>query len=130
MLIDDDELDNYVCSKIITSSGFAKDTEDFTEVNSALAHLIKTMHENPNELPEIIFLDLSMPNIDGWAFLKEYEKLDRNHKDKIFLSILTTSVFLRDKEKAKEYSDVKAFLLKPLSSDELYQINQEINIVA
>jgi len=126
MIIDDDELNNYICSKIITYSGFANNTVDFTNAKVAFDHLIKIINQNPNELPEIIFLDLSMPVLDGWSFLEEYEKLDRTYKDKIYLSILTTSVFKRDKDKAKRHADVNTYLCKPLSTDELYRINEEI----
>ena len=130
MIIDDDELNNYICSKIITCTGFAKDTVDFTDGAKALEHLITTINENPDELPEIIFLDLSMPGIDGWAFLKEYEKLDKIYKDKIYLSILTTSVYKEDIDKAKTYSDVNTYMCKPLSANELDRISGEINISA
>ncbi|MFC2125659.1 two-component system response regulator [Bacteroidota bacterium] len=126
MIIDDDELNNYICSKIITYTGFAKDTVDFTNAKKALTHLIKTMNENPDDLPEIIFLDLDMPGIDGWAFLKEYEKLDKIYKDKIYLSILTTSVYESDRYKAEGYSDVDTYLCKPLSADELFRISNEM----
>ena len=128
MIIDDDELNNYICSKIITYSGFANDTVDFTNAKLAFDHLIETINENPNNLPEIIFLDLSMPILDGWSFLKEYEKLDSIYRDKMYLSILTTSVFKRDKDKAKEHADVDSYLCKPLSTDELYRINEEIQV--
>jgi len=127
MIIDDDTLNNYICSKIITHSGFADDTVDFTNATAALEHLIKTMNENPDDLPEIIFLDIIMPGVDGWAFLKEYEKLDTTFKDKIYLSILTTSVFEKDREKAKKFNDVDKYLCKPLSADELYRIAGEIH---
>ena len=126
MIIDDDELNNYICSKIITYTGFAKDTIDFTHADQALAHLIKIINENPDDLPEIIFLDIDMPGIDGWAFLKEYEKLDKIYKDKIYLSILTTSVFESDRNKAEEYTDIDSYLCKPLSAEELFRISNEI----
>ena len=127
MIIDDDELNNYICSKIIKYSGFAKNTVDFTDGSKALKHLSNTMNENPDELPEIIFLDLIMPGTNGWSFLKEYEKLDKTYKDKIYLSILTSSVYDADKEKAISFSDVDNYICKPLLEDELLRINGKIN---
>ena len=126
MIIDDDALNNYICSKIITYTGFAKNTIDFTHADLALQHLIEIINENPDDLPEIIFLDIDMPGIDGWAFLKEYEKLDKTYKDRIYLSILTTSVFESDRHKAEGFSDVDSYLCKPLSAEELTRINYEI----
>ncbi|MET6991761.1 hypothetical protein [Sediminicola arcticus] len=62
-------------------------------------------------LPEVIFLDLNMPVIDGWEFLDEFAKLDI--PEKIDIYVVGSSLDIRDKEKLKEYDMVINMISKP-----------------
>jgi CheY-like chemotaxis protein len=65
--------------------------------------------------PEIIFLDINMPAMDGWEFLQKYEALPEAHKSSIIVVMLTTSFNPEDELKARKIPAVKEFRNKPLT---------------
>jgi CheY-like chemotaxis protein len=124
MLIDDDEVSSYIFSKLITISNFAKQIQSFNNAKEALEFLKKHAGQS-DRLPEIIFLDLILFDMDGWAFLDQFELLDKSVRDKIHLVILTTSFYEKDKIKASNYSSVKKFIQKPITTDHLMEILED-----
>lgn len=130
MIIDDDELNNYICSKILNYTGFANQVKEFTDPRKALAHLENLIRENPDELPEVILLDLNMQIMDGWKFLEAFEKLDKTYTNNIYISILTNSVFEADRSKAMAIPLVNNYLIKPLTAEELELIRSNFEVFA
>ena len=123
MIIDDDEVSNYIFSKLSTISGFAKDIVSCQTGAIALDYLQKNI-KHPSHLPEVIFLDLHLPDMEGWDFITAYEKLDQEVWKKIYLVILTTSVLEDDQIKAKKFASVKKFLVKPITSENLKSLSE------
>lgn len=121
LLVDDDEADNYIHQLIIESMNI---TDRIVTAESGREALDFINNENEN-LPELIFLDINMPAINGWEFLKKYNDLDLDQKDKSVIIMLTTSENPKDKEVAKEIPNVKAFRNKPLTRDALRDIINE-----
>lgn len=118
-IVDDDEVSLFLTSMLLESGSYVRQVESFESAEQALK---KLQNEDPDSLPDIIFLDLNMPDLSGWEFLdilSEHEK-KYMHKCKVF--ILSSSVDTAEKEKAKEYKLVAAFLHKPLDEDELYKV--------
>lgn len=76
------------------------------------------------ELPELILLDLNMPIMDGWEFLDAFIQIPC--KQKITLYIITSSIDDEDIKKAKTYSNVSNYILKPVTIDGLKAILEEI----
>ena len=79
MLIDDNEIDNLINQKMIESSGITKHIYIHTGARSALEFLknIQEIDEFASKiLPDVIFLDIDMPLMDGFQFLDEFEKLN------------------------------------------------------
>jgi CheY-like chemotaxis protein len=73
-----------------------------------------TYLKNENQIPpEIIFLDLNMPKMNGWEFLDEYKKLSGAQKAKVFIVILTTSANPDHVKRANKIQDVTDFETKP-----------------
>jgi len=121
LLIDDDEIFTFMTRKIIEQTKLAEQIKIFENGKEAIEFLKKTV-ENKEVLPEIIFLDLSMPVLDGWGFLEEYIKLKPRFEKKITLYIISSSVSPKDHERAKGYSEVSDFIIKPMSKDKFVNI--------
>jgi CheY-like chemotaxis protein len=123
MLIDDNEIDNFINEKLIKAYYFAENVYVHTSTKSALEFLKNievTFNEIPEDLiPSHILLDINMPILDGFHFLDEFEKFSSVLKERIRIIMLTTSLNPLDIEKSKNYKHVIKFLHKPLTESEL-----------
>lgn len=122
MLIDDNELDNFVNKKLLENEQFAGTVLIHQSAQSALDDLQKKS-SSPASLPSVIFLDIMMPAMDGFAFLEEYEKLDDQVKKSCKVIMLSTSESFKDLNKANKNRYVYKFLNKPLNKPVLDAIN-------
>ena len=118
VLIDDSDIDLFVQRRFIELSGFAHRVLTFRSSREALNYLSDS---NLKEYPDLIFLDLNMPEIDGFSFLEQYSKLVTNAPTKII--ILTSSSSALDRDRAATYSNVVGFLSKPLTEGNLAEID-------
>ena len=121
LLIDDDEIFTFMTKKIIERTNLAEQIKIFVNGKEAIDFLQSIAHKK-DLLPEIIFLDISMPVMDGWAFLDEYIALKPKFGKKVTLYIISSSVSPRDHERAKNYTDVSDFIVKPISKDKFIDI--------
>lgn len=119
LLIDDNELDNYISRTVLEQENFC---ETIIEQNSALKALdfLKGTAADPEQIPDIIFLDIKMPIMDGFGFLKEFEKLPGNVKKKSKIVMLSSSLNSKDIEKANNDPHVIKFISKPLTPEQLH----------
>jgi CheY-like chemotaxis protein len=128
LLIDDDQINNFVCENIIKSENFAQDVISFEWAEDALIFLQDSAASNSPSFPELIFLDINMPDMDGWVFLEEYNKLPKSITNNCSLFMLSSAVDRKDVISAKGYADVKEFFSKPLSPEILSIIREEFLI--
>lgn len=119
MIIDDDEIHNYLFSKRLTNVGFTDNVIEFTKASDALTYLKNNIRTKEN-LPDVIFLDLQMPVFDGWDFINVYEELKEKTDKEILLFTLSSSVNPKDLTKAKNNQHVVEYIQKPLMEDELF----------
>jgi CheY-like chemotaxis protein len=115
MLVDDNELDNFINKKLVESDSFCGAATIHTSAQSALDHL-KSKSGSPAEVPDIIFLDIMMPEMDGFGFLDEFDKLPDSVKTKSRIVMLSTSDSFKDLNRANQNKYVKRFLNKPLNA--------------
>ena len=118
LLIDDNQADNNYHRIIIEGMNITNNIQFALDGFEALEYLNK---EN-QEPPELIFLDINMPKMNGWEFLEKYKDLDAKHKAKTTIVMLTTSLNPADKEKADKIAEVNGFTSKPLSEEYLKEI--------
>lgn len=121
MLIDEDEIDNIINQKIIESNNFSEKVMVFQTGTEALDFLRHNSKVAEN-LPDLIFLDINMPIMDGFQFLEEFEKLDSPILDKSKIIMLSSSISPRDIDRAASNRFVKKYLNKPLNSRYLQAI--------
>ena len=74
---------------------------------------------------DFMFLDINMPNMDGWEFIEEY--MSTPTLEPLNIIMLSTSTSIKDKNKAKEYEMVKDFMTKPLHIQRLKELVGKIN---
>lgn len=118
-IIDDDEVSLFLTSMLLESGSYVRQIERFENAENALKTLEQ---EEGHNIPEVIFLDLNMPDISGWEFLDIISQKESRYLHKCKVFILSSSVDLAEKEKAKNYKLVSAFLHKPLDEDELTKV--------
>jgi CheY-like chemotaxis protein len=122
LLVDDDEATNFFHQIIIEQAGCTEHVEVATNGKKAIEFL--TRERKNNCTPDIIFLDINMPVMNGWEFLDAYEKLDAAQKSKIVLVMLTASINPDDMQKAEKRESISGFRNKPLSVEMLNEIIQ------
>lgn len=121
MLVDDNETDNFISKRIIEITKFANRVEVKNSGKSALDYL-RDNQDNIEDLPNLIFLDINMPIVDGFVFLYEFEKFNNLIKDKCKVIILSSSDNKRDIDKIVNNNHVIKFITKPLTETALEEV--------
>jgi len=125
MLIDDNEIDNLINQKMVEAAAITDHIYIHTGARSAIEFLrnIEKLDLADKVLPDLIFLDIDMPLMDGFQFLDEFEKLLTTTKKKCQIVMLTSSINPSDVNRSKKYANVKLYLNKPLTHDSLVKLN-------
>ena len=85
------------------------------------------MTQGPNELPDVIFLDINMPVMNGWQFLDEYHKILEQFKKPIYIYMVSSSVDDCDIQRSKEYSGVTDYIVKPINKIKYQELIDRLN---
>jgi CheY-like chemotaxis protein len=121
MIIDDNIMELYIFSRIITKNNFGKKVLQYTAAQEALKYL-QDNQDNIPELPEIIFVDIYMPLMSGFEFLVEYDKLSQTVKNHCKAYIISTTIDDGDIVKARTDTNVVSFQNKPITKEFLDRI--------
>lgn len=120
-VVDDDDIYQYVIKKKIEKRNIANQIKTFKNGHDAIEYLnlVANSHE---KLPDVIFLDINMPVMDGWDFLQEYTELKSRLKKKINLYVVSSSIHQSDIERAKNIREVTDYIIKPMNDEQLDEI--------
>ncbi len=114
MVVDDNHLDCFIAEKQLKNAGVTDNIEVYRNAGEALAAL-SIAAANPSMLPELILLDINMPEVNGFDFLSQYGKLPDTVKDLIYIVMLTSSVLSEDRIRVSAYPFVRGIIHKPLT---------------
>lgn len=118
LLIDDNYIDNFINKTIVAKEGIAETITVKLSPLEALDYLAN----KEDKYPELILLDIKMPQMDGFEFLNEFSKLPDEQKSKCRIIMLSSSQNMQDIEAAKKNPYVLEYLVKPLNASKLNAI--------
>ncbi len=124
LLIDDDELFLVLNKREVKKSGFHAEPILFSNGQDGLDWMLK---QTDQSLATLIFLDINMPEIDAWKFIKLLKELPIKILYKIVL--VSSSIDPNDKQKSKEYDEIIDYLEKPLSSSSFEQLKSNVSFL-
>lgn len=120
-IVDDDDISVFLTTKIIEQTNLVDLIKVFGNGLDAI-NFLKENKNNVDALPDIILLDLSMPIMNGWQFLEEYNKLNPTIGKKITIYICSSSISPDDITRAKTISEVSDYIIKPITKDKLIDL--------
>ena len=116
LLVDDDEITNFMSKQILSELGFNQ-VVSVKNGQEALKYV-------QNRCPDIIFLDIKMPVMDGFEFLAEFQEKKLCTQTKIVM--LTSSSREAEKKQAALFTNVVEFLVKPLTKPKIGQVLKKV----
>ncbi|MBI2274484.1 MAG: response regulator [Chitinophagaceae bacterium] len=126
-LIDDDNIYQYTARVILESTGLAKQIHSFYDGKEALNYFIEQLPANPDALPDVIFLDINMPVMNGWEFLEEYNKLATSFPKPITVYMVSSSVNSTDMQRSRSYKSVSDYLVKPVNRNTYQELMENLS---
>lgn len=122
-VIDDDEVYQMIIKKLIKIAGGFKNAHYFMSAPEVIEGLLSSNLF----LPDVILLDINMPQMDGWQFLNGLKENIPDLINKTSIYIVSSSIAYSDRERANEFPEVIDFLSKPVSVKQLQEISKVIN---
>jgi CheY-like chemotaxis protein len=116
MLVDDNHSDNFFHDREIKKNN-PLTTVIFKYSGSEALEYLRSTETTKSILPDLIFLDINMPGMNGWEFLDEYHLLNKNIQSRVIVVMLTTSDNPDDEAKAKNWDFISDFITKPLTKE-------------
>ncbi|MFT2010662.1 response regulator [Pontibacter sp. 13R65] len=128
LLVDDDDTTNYLNKRLIGEMQVAKEIMVLKNGKEAIEYLSEACNnkdESEKRCPDLIFLDIKMPVMDGFTFLEEYQRRGLDASEHIIIMMLTSSASFYDLERIKNYKRVKKHYSKALTKHDLKEIMAE-----
>ena len=126
LFVDDDPITLMLCKMVITKALFSNEIVTAKNGQEALKYYDSLKAENSINKPQLIFLDLNMPVMDGWEFLESFNTATYSEFHDTKVIILSSTIDPEDLEKSKKYPMVIEFLSKPISKEMLEYLKDKI----
>lgn len=123
-MIDDNPMEHFIAVKLLKNTGLFESTKHVTNGYETLQYIEENLN-NTDELPDVILLDINMPDINAWSFLDKYKALHSKISKPIDIYVVSSSIDADDMLRSKTYPFVKSYLVKPLSADVLVKIHDQ-----
>lgn len=124
VLIDDSDIDLFIQKRFLEVYQFSRNLTSYKSAEEALEQLNSARDQS---VPDVIFLDLNMPNLDGFGFLEGFNKLPEPVRDKSKIIVLTSSNSQKDRSQAFTYKNVVHFVTKPLRQADIDELRKIIS---
>ena len=120
-VVDDDDIYQFTIKVTLRSIPAVQSTSTFADGAEALEYIV--VHQNEEDkLPDIIFLDINMPVMDGFQFMEEFVELLPSLQKSIKVYMVSSSMDPKDIKKAKRFEEISDYLIKPLNSKDIKEI--------
>jgi CheY-like chemotaxis protein len=117
-IIDNDPMVSFYIKRLTELGALADIITIYDSPRGAVDYLV--MHKNSMQhLPDIILLDIYMPEMDGWEFIQEFQKIKDQLTKNIEIHIISSSNHPKDISRAESFPEVKAYLQKPVTLEAL-----------
>ena len=115
-IIDDDDIYQFTTQRSLSKNPDVEKVMPFSYSIDALRFL-KESKNQPDKLPTIILLDINMPEMDGWDFLNELRLFREEISHNFDIYLITSSINPSDINRAKQFSEIKSYIVKPVGSE-------------
>ena len=120
LIVEDNPIDVFINTRVVEQSGLAKEVLAIQSAREALEFL--NQRAVNSELPDLIFLDIRMPDLDGFEFLQEFSELPQRVLELSKIVMLSSTIDPIELEKARNSQFVLAFIPKPLTRDKIIEL--------
>jgi CheY-like chemotaxis protein len=116
-LVDDDKVYQFTSKMILEATQLTNKITTFFNGKEAIDFFLDVQNHQLELLPDVIFLDINMPIMNGWNFLEEFDKIYYSLPKKVLIYVVSSSVDESDMEKSKSFMSVTDYVIKPINKE-------------